>query len=76
MTLWRGLHKRKNWLHIGSEAAGPKVAAIVSIFATCKRLKIDVRAYLLDVLVKLPTWPINRVAELTPAAWKAQRATA
>lgn len=67
---------RKNWLHIGSEAAGPKVAAIVSIFATCKRLKIDVRAYLLDVLVKLPTWPINRVAELTPAAWKAQRATA
>jgi transposase len=67
---------RKNWLHIGSEQAGPKVAAIVSIFATCKRLKIDVRAYLLDVLVQLPTWPINRVAELTPIAWKAKRAAA
>jgi len=67
---------RKNWLHIGSEAAGPKVAAIVSIFATCKRLDIDVRAYLLDVLVKLPAWPINRVAELTPTAWKAARAAA
>jgi transposase len=67
---------RKNWLHIGSEAAGPKVAAIVSIFATCKRLDVDVRAYLLDVLVKLPDWPINRVAELTPAAWKAARAAA
>jgi len=65
---------RKNWMHIGSEQAGPKVAAIVSIFGTCKRLQIDVRTYLLDVLVKLPTWPINRVAELTPMAWKAQRA--
>ena len=29
---------RKNWLHIGSEQAGPKIAAILSIFATCKRL--------------------------------------
>jgi transposase len=64
---------RKNWLHIGSEAAGPKVAAIASIFATCKRLGIDVRAYLLDVLVRLPTWPINRVAELTPMAWQTAR---
>lgn len=62
---------RKNWLHIGSEQAGPKVAAIASIVETCRRLDIHLRRYLRDVLPKLGEWPINRVAELTPAAWKA-----
>ena len=62
---------RKNWLHIGSEAAGPKVAAIASIVETCRRLDINLRKYLNDVLPKLGEWPINRVAELTPTVWKA-----
>lgn len=62
---------RKNWLHIGSEQAGPKVAAIGSIVETCRRLDINLRAYLKDVLPKLGDWPSNRVAELTPTAWKA-----
>jgi len=64
---------RKNWLHIGSPEAGPKVAAIVSIVETCRRLDINLRAYLNDVLPRLAEWPANRVAELTPAAWKAAR---
>lgn len=62
---------RKNWLHIGSPEAGPKVAAIASIVETCRRLEINLRAYLRDVLPRLGDWPINRVAELTPTAWKA-----
>jgi transposase len=62
---------RKNWLHLGSAEAGPKVAAIASIVETCRRLDINLRAYLTDVLPKLGDWPINRVAELTPTAWKA-----
>jgi len=62
---------RKNWLHIGSEQAGPKVAAIASIVETCRRLDINLRTYLKDVLPRLGEWPINRVAELTPTAWKA-----
>lgn len=62
---------RKNWLHIGSEAAGPKVAAIASVVETCRRLDINLRKYLNDVLPRLGEWPINRVAELTPTAWKA-----
>lgn len=64
---------RKNWLHIGSEEAGPKVAAIASIVETCRRLDINLRAYLKDVLPRLGQWPSNRVAELTPTAWKAAR---
>jgi transposase len=62
---------RKNSLHIGSEQAGPKGAAILSIVETCRRLDINLRQYLKDVLPRLGEWPINRVAELTPTAWKA-----
>jgi len=65
---------RKNWLHIGSEAAGPKVAAITSIFETCRRLDINPRTYLLDILPQLAEWSMNRVAELSPTAWKSRLA--
>ena len=65
---------RRNWLHIGSAEAGPKVAAIASIVETCRRLDINLRAYLRDVLPKLGGWPSSRVAELTPTAWKAAQA--
>jgi transposase len=62
---------RKNWLHVGSPEAGPKIAAIASLVETCRRLEINLRTYLKDVLPKLGDWPANRVAELTPTAWKA-----
>jgi transposase len=62
---------RKNWIHIGSEEAGPRVAAIVSIVETCRRLKIAVRDYLGSILPGLANFPINQIAELTPTAWVA-----
>ena len=65
---------RKNWLHVGSPEAGPKIAAIASIVETCRRLDINLRAYLRDVLPKLGEWPISRVGELTPTVWKAAQA--
>jgi len=60
---------RKNWLHIGSEEAGPRIAAITSVIETCRRLGINEREYLLDVLPKIPSWPANRIAELSPTVW-------
>jgi hypothetical protein len=63
---------RKNWLHVGSERAGPRVAAIISIVETCRRLSIGVRNYLGSVLPGLANFPINRIAELMPAAWAAR----
>ena len=66
-------------MHIGSEDAGPKVAAILSIVETCKRLKIKVRDYLEDVLPKLsfcstrPGTGPKSLADLTPAAWQRAR---
>jgi transposase len=65
---------RKNWLHVGSAEAGPKIAAIASIVETCRRLDINLRDYLKDVLPRLGDWPASGVGELTPTAWKAARA--
>jgi transposase len=64
---------RKNWIHVGSENAAPKVAAILSVFETCRRLNISVRDYLADVLPRLAGTSIQRLGELTPAAWAASR---
>lgn len=65
---------RRNWLHLGDKSAGPKLAAIISIVETARRLDVNLREYLGDVLPRLGNWPANRVAELTPTAWKAARA--
>jgi transposase len=65
---------RRNWLHVGSAEAGQKVAAIASIVETCRRLDINLREYLLDILPRLGEWPVSRVGELTPTAWRATRA--
>lgn len=63
---------RKNWIHLGSKEAGPRVAAIVSVVETCRRLSLPIRDYLGSVLPGLGDFPVNRVAELTPSAWAAR----
>jgi len=60
---------RKNWIHIGSEKAGPRVAAILSVIESCRRLKISARDYLAAVLPGLADAAIHQLASLTPAAW-------
>jgi transposase len=64
---------RKNWIHVG-EQAGPKVAAILSVFESCRRLKIPVREYLASILPGLANTSIQRVGQCTPAKWAAARA--
>ena len=63
---------RKNWIHIGSKQAGPRVAAILSVVESCRRLEIPIRDYLADILPGLANTSIQHVAELTPAAWIAK----
>ncbi|HYP12466.1 MAG TPA: IS66 family transposase [Bryobacteraceae bacterium] len=60
---------RKNWLHVGSVQAGPKVAAILSIVESCRRLGIAVKEYLASVLPGLNARTTRDVAALTPARW-------
>lgn len=64
---------RKNWLHIGDEKAGPKIAAILSVLATCQRFGIPAREYLLAVLPKLGETSTADVKHLTPQAWQRAR---
>jgi transposase len=60
---------RKNWIHIGSQQAGPKVAAILTVVETCRRINVPVRDYLAAVLPGLANTPIPRLPELTPTTW-------
>jgi hypothetical protein len=46
---------RKNWIHIGGEQAGPRVAAILSVVESCRRLKLP----------RAITWPMSCPALLT-----------
>ena len=63
---------RSNWIHIGSPEAGPRVAAILSVIESCRRLNIRVRDYLTQILPGLGDMPLQRVPQLTPKAWAAK----
>jgi len=64
---------RKNWIHIGSPQAGPKVTAIMSVIETCRRIKISARDYLSAVLPGLADTPLKRLPALTPTTWASHR---
>jgi hypothetical protein len=46
---------------VGSKDAGPRVAAIISIVETCRRLSLPISDYLASVLPSLADFPRNRV---------------
>jgi transposase len=64
---------RKNWLHVGSAQAGPKVAAILSVIESCRRLGVPAKHYLLAVLPGMARRRLSQLAPLTPARWTASR---
>jgi transposase len=64
---------RKNWLHVGSARSGPKVAAILSVVESCRRLGVPVKEYLLAVLPGMARRTLSEVAPFTPARWAASR---
>lgn len=67
---------KKNWLFFGSPYSGKHSAIIFSILETCRKLGIDQKLYLHDVLSQLPAITANEACDLTPARWLAQRARA
>ena len=64
---------RRNWMHIGSPQAGPKVAAILSVVESCRRLRISVRDYLAATLPGFADVTIQCLPGLTPNAWAFSR---
>lgn len=65
---------RKNWLHVGSAQSGPKVAGILSVVESCRRLQIPVKDYLMAVLPGMNQRTLSEASLLTPARWKTARA--
>jgi transposase len=59
----------KNWLFIGCREAGQRAAILYTIVENCRRLGIDTREYLEDVLTRLPGMMASNAVDLTPANW-------
>jgi transposase len=59
----------KNWLFIGCREAGQRAAILYTIVENCRRLKIDTREYLEEVLTRLPGMKESEVVALIPANW-------
>ena len=70
----------RNWMQIGSEKAGPQIVAILSVLEICKRLGVQGRDYLLEVLpqlsyraMRLGLEALTAIEKLTPAGWRRAR---
>ncbi len=59
---------KKNWLFIGEAEAGDRAAILYTLIESCRTHGLDPFAWLRDVLTRLPTFPVRRIHELTPAA--------
>jgi transposase len=65
---------RKNWMFCGSDAGGQTAAILFSMIATCERHKVNAFEYLRDVLSRIASQPISKLADLLPGQWKAANA--
>jgi len=61
---------RKNWLFAGTQLAGQRAAAIMSLIQSAKLNGHDPYAYLKDVLTRLPTQKVGSLGELLPHRWQ------
>lgn len=57
---------RKAWLFAGSNRGGERAAAIYTLIVTAKLNGLDPRAWLADVLRRIPDNPASRLEELLP----------
>jgi transposase len=60
---------RMNWLFAGSESAGQRAAAIMSLLATAKANGLDPYAWLVDALTRLPSTLDKHLNSLLPTSW-------
>lgn len=60
---------RKNWLFVGSDEGGEVNAALVTLLASCAMHGLEPLGYLRDLLCLVPSWPVQRVLDLSPAHW-------
>jgi transposase len=61
---------RGNWTFFGSDNGGKTAAVLLSFIAMCKRNAVEPFAWFRDVLSRIATHPVNRLAELLPHNWQ------
>ena len=57
---------RKNWLFSGSDAGGERAALFYTLIRTATLNGIEPEAWLRDVIARIGSHPVNRLAELLP----------
>jgi transposase len=66
---------RKNWLFAGADCGGERAAAIYTLIETAKLNNVNPQVWLTDVLDRIGKGhPINRIDELLPWMWSANKA--
>jgi len=66
-----GRPRAKIWIHARSPQAGPKVATVPSVAEGCRGRKDPAVEYLAEVPSGFGDIRVQRLPELTPAAWAA-----
>jgi transposase len=61
---------RNNWIFFGSDQGGKTAAVLRSFTASCQRVGVEPFAWFKDILSRIATHPITRIAELLPHNWK------
>jgi hypothetical protein len=67
---------RRNWTFLGSDHGGRTAAVLYSLTGSCRHHDIDPFAYLDDILRRLPSHPVGRLADLLPDVWFAANPSA
>lgn len=66
---------RRNWTFCGSDNGGHRAAVMYSLIETAKLNDVDPKAWLADILARIPDHPMQRLHELLPWNWKVARAS-
>jgi transposase len=64
---------RRSWTFAGSQRGADRAAIMLTFIMTCRLNDVDPKAWLADVLARLPGHPNTRLRELLPWEWKKLR---
>ena len=64
---------RRAWLFAGSDRGADRAAVMLTLITTTRLNDVDPKAWLADVLARLPDHPAKRIDELLPWNWKLQQ---
>jgi transposase len=61
---------RKNSLFVGNPRGGRTAAILASLTSSCRRHQMDPQLYFMQLLMNLPSWPVNDIDAWLPDRWK------